>query len=254
MLRLVADEVRKLKRTWILPLLPFLFFLAPLLGVLTVKANSQRDPERILFDFATVFIQVQLDNTILMAPLTLGILGIYLLQREYQEATLAPLCTVPIKKADLLTAKMVLVGLVGALGAVLSAAVTVPLALVTGAIQPDGAAILEGSLRLIAGEVLTLPSILLLLLAVVLFRNYLVAVAVAFGTIILGMVSINLPQISAMVPWLSPTLLSVDAKTLEGLGLSAADAGKSAATLLLFTGALAPLLAWTFEMKKTSQD
>lgn len=254
MLRLIADEVRKLRRTWILPALPLLFLLAPVLGVLTVKTNSLRDPERILYDFATVYTQVQLDNTILLAPLTLGILAIFLLQREYQEATLGPLLTVPIKRTDLLTAKVVLVGLVGLVGATLSAVVTVPLALLVAPVTLDPSAILEGSLRLLAGELLTLPGVFLLLGVVVLFRNYLVAVAVAFATIIFGMVAVNLPEVAALVPWLAPTLLSVDPKTVEGLGLSPSDLSKSAASLLLFSGATGTLLNWTFNTKKDALE
>lgn len=247
MLRLVLDEFQKLKRSWVLLVAPHMFLMAPLLGVLTAKANSNNDPERITFDFKTIFTQVQLDSTILIAPLLMGTIAVYLVNREYQERTLSSLLTVPIRQSHLVGAKSIVVLLLGVLGALLGAIATVPLSFLIGSPSFEWGSILEGSFRMIFGNALVMPCVLLLVIVVLVSRNYLIAVSFSFVAIIFGMVALNISEFCYFVPWVAPTILSVDASAIESLGLEKSELFKSAATYTVFAVAVTVGLLATIE-------
>jgi len=238
MLRLLVDEVRKLKRSWILLGTPALFLTGSLLGVLTARANSLRDPDRIVFDLPTVFTQVQLDSSLLITPLILGLLAVSLAHREFQERTLISLLTVPVKATHLVAAKGLVVLVVAILGSVLAAVASVPLAFALGLTTWDGAAFLDGLVRLVGGSVLALPAVLASVIVVLLSRNYVWAVSFCFLGVLVGMLALNLSDLCYFVPWAAPTLLSIDRRALESLGLEAAELSKSAASYAVFTGAV----------------
>lgn len=238
MVRLVADELAKLKRSWV-PLVGLaLFLLTPLLGVLTQKSNSLADPERVLFDLASIFTQVGFDGAILVSLLVLGTLGIYLVHREYQERTLVALLTRPVSLPRLVAAKVAVVALLGLAGTLVEGLGTVALAASLGA-QPLGwSPAVEGFLRLGLANLLVLPCVAFLILLVLWTKNYLMATAAAFGTIVVGLVALALAEASSLVPWVAPLLLSVNAEAWKRLALDPVELPRVAATYFVFTAAV----------------
>ena len=124
MLSIVRSEWAKLRRCQILLVGVVALALCPLVqyGTQLVIEPAQRDPD---FNMAKLFSAVVWGNTQIFLPISLVMIGGWLIDRETNQDTMKNLVTVPLSMPALLGGKLIVVaGLAGGFG-LYSGAVTV---------------------------------------------------------------------------------------------------------------------------------